>query len=1062
MHAAQRVEGKGKSLGRGTRTRARKRVGGQARAVAGKEALPEHAEIVRGRLCNGLKYVVLPNAMPEGRFEAHMEVHAGSVDEALEEQGVAHLVEHITFLGSPRRERLIGSGAKSNAFTDFHHTVFHIHSPHSTNVSSDMLPFTLATLNEVAFHPSFSQRRFDKERSAVLNEASMMNTMDYRLDCKRLQGLHSENNVGFRFPIGKSDWIQSWSVEDPKEFHRRFYFPGNSTVYVVGDFGSRSAEDVVRLISEEFGSQDPGPADASPAKIAALPPVQHSYGLSSVQQCRIGKLEGSLTQRDAPADLYKHQLLQQYNLNIFSKLPLFPVRTREDLRWAYMARLVVSALQFRLSSRCGDLEQQSINIELDYSDSSREGCTVSALTVDAEATDWEQATRIAVEEASKLARGGITQTELERYSNMLLLDSEQLADQAGTIPSADTLDFVMEAEAIGHTVMDQVKGHEVMKEVSQMITLEEVNDTCMEILGFISEYGTPVEHRDPRAGYMTSLVVCAPSEVLDNVPFNLTAEDVERVMLDPEARRFEPAQDVHVPEQLLSSETVANLKGELQPSFASSTHYNAGWFGEQDSREESSVQGPIYQRMLSNGIAVNIKETDNEPAGAAVRLVAFGGRLLEGGDHKLASVAVGARSLQESGSAGGYSREQIELFCMSRLLMLEVAAKEECITIDASFATSKDGMRAALELVHVLVSDPHLSQSAVERTKQQLISSAQALPKSLERYGPHIATASLLEDGDKRVLDPQEDDVVNVTPEDAKAAMLTHFAPGRLELNIVGDVDVAEVDRLLLDVIGTIKLPTAVPPKVPAIEPAPRTTRSPQLRQHSFVLDDSDERGNAWIAGSAPQKWTRFSSESDNGIELKEECFCVAALELLSDMVSSRLFGKVRDNLGLTYDVNFDFANLDLAENNWYTLSVTSVPENIEKALEACKDVMRWLQRSPPRGPELEKSKRRILRRYEGEKKDNQRWLSMLATTQNELVPGSTVSHCDNIIACINNMESGDFDKLLQEFDFSDSALVTVVGVAGQDLPSRRKVSSGNDTGSAAGESKSSASAAAA
>lgn len=42
---------------------------------------------------------------------------------------MAHLVEHVTFLGSSKRERLLGTGARSNAYTDFHHTVFHVHSP---------------------------------------------------------------------------------------------------------------------------------------------------------------------------------------------------------------------------------------------------------------------------------------------------------------------------------------------------------------------------------------------------------------------------------------------------------------------------------------------------------------------------------------------------------------------------------------------------------------------------------------------------------------------------------------------------------------------------------------------------------------------------------------------------------------------------------------------------------------------------------------------------------------------------------------------------------------------
>jgi predicted Zn-dependent peptidase len=43
-------------------------------------------QLVTGQLDNGLRYVLLPNKTPPERFEAHLEVHAGSVDEREDEQ----------------------------------------------------------------------------------------------------------------------------------------------------------------------------------------------------------------------------------------------------------------------------------------------------------------------------------------------------------------------------------------------------------------------------------------------------------------------------------------------------------------------------------------------------------------------------------------------------------------------------------------------------------------------------------------------------------------------------------------------------------------------------------------------------------------------------------------------------------------------------------------------------------------------------------------------------------------------------------------------------------------
>jgi hypothetical protein len=105
------------------------------------EEIRGEPNLVVGHLDNGFQYVILPNKLPPTRFEAHLEIHAGSVDELPNEQGIAHLVEHVTFLGSKRRENLLGTGARANAYTDFHHTVFHVHAPiTNSNTGAPMLP----------------------------------------------------------------------------------------------------------------------------------------------------------------------------------------------------------------------------------------------------------------------------------------------------------------------------------------------------------------------------------------------------------------------------------------------------------------------------------------------------------------------------------------------------------------------------------------------------------------------------------------------------------------------------------------------------------------------------------------------------------------------------------------------------------------------------------------------------------------------------------------------------------------------------------------------------------
>ena len=66
---------------------------------------------------------------------------------------------------------------------------------------------TLECLAEIAFGAKFHLDRIAKERSAVVAEAQMMNTIEYRVDCQLLRFLHNDNNLGERFPIGKVEQV---------------------------------------------------------------------------------------------------------------------------------------------------------------------------------------------------------------------------------------------------------------------------------------------------------------------------------------------------------------------------------------------------------------------------------------------------------------------------------------------------------------------------------------------------------------------------------------------------------------------------------------------------------------------------------------------------------------------------------------------------------------------------------------------------------------------------------------------------------------------------------------
>ncbi|CAE8644320.1 unnamed protein product, partial [Polarella glacialis] len=162
---------------------------------------------------------------------AHLEFHVGSVDEQEDQRGMAHMIEHVCFLGSERRITLQsgGLGMTSNACTDFNHTVYHI------SMDSQHMSRGLEALADIGFTPAFRAERVEKERAAVLSEAQMVNDCTYRLQTQIIGAVHSDNRIHTRFPIGLEAQIAKWSVEQLRSFHRKWYVPENATLYIIGD-----------------------------------------------------------------------------------------------------------------------------------------------------------------------------------------------------------------------------------------------------------------------------------------------------------------------------------------------------------------------------------------------------------------------------------------------------------------------------------------------------------------------------------------------------------------------------------------------------------------------------------------------------------------------------------------------------------------------------------------------------------------------------------------------------------------------------------------------------------
>ncbi|KAJ0451311.1 putative processing peptidase [Helianthus annuus] len=1040
--------------------------------------LPSHPKLVRGQLENGLRYLILPNKVPQNRFEAHMEIHAGSIDEEDDEQGIAHMIEHVAFLGSKKREKLLRTGARSNAYTDFHHTVFHIHSLTSMQDSDeDLLPSVLDALDEIAFYPKFVTSRVEKERRAILSELQMMNTIEYRVDCQLLQHLHSENKLSKRFPIGLEDQIKKWDAEKIREFHERWYFPANATLYIVGDidniaktinhikavFGPKHvAETPVAPKTSAFGamanflvpkftggisadsSSDKTSLPANQSKLpkkerhAVRPPVKHNWSLPGRHE------DLKLPQ------IFQHELLQNFSINMFCKIPVNKVQTYGDLRNVLMKRIFLSALHFRINSRYKSSSPPFTSIELDHSDSGREGCTVTTLTVTAEPQSWQGAIKVATQEVRRLKEFGVTKGELARYLDALLKDSEQMAAMCDNISSVDNLDFVMESDALGHMVMDHKQSYESLINVAGTITLEEVNFIGAQVLEYISDFGKP------SAPVPAAIVVCVPKKVhvdgVGEIDFKISPSEITAAIEEGLKEPIEPEAEFEVPKELITSTELDDLKLQLKPSFISTGL-------DSNAAKVHDNETGITQCRLSNGISINYKISKTEKCGGVMRLIVGGGRVAETPETK-GAVVLGVRTLSEGGRVGNFTREQVELFCVNNLVNCSLESTEEFICMEFRFTTRDNGMRAAFQLLHMVLERSVWLEDAFDRARQLYLSYYRSIPKSLERSTAHKLMIAML-DEDERFVEPTPYSLQNLTLQTVKDAVMNQFASDNMEVSIVGDFSEEDIESCVMDYLGTVRASRGADMAL-SYDPIIFRPSPHDLHFQQVFLKDTDERACAYIAGPAPNRWGYAVDGTDflesiskvsvsNGVQPETEgqlvksdninfhmqrsrnhpLFFAIAAGLLAEIINSRLFTEVRDAQGLTYDVSCELNLFDRLNLGWYVISVTSTPSKIHRAVDACKNVLRGLHSKKIADHELDRAKRTLLMKHETETKSNAYWLGLISHLQAASVHRKDISCIKDMTMLYEAATIEDVYLAYEQLKIDDQSLYCCIGIAG-------------------------------
>ncbi|MDE2778759.1 MAG: pitrilysin family protein [Chloroflexota bacterium] len=185
--------------------------------------------------------------------------HVGSKNEVPGRTGFAHLFEHVMFEGSGHHnsshfEPLQKVGANLNGSTNPDRTNYWEDVPSNYLelalwLESDRMGFLLDALD---------QQRFEVQRDVVKNERRQ----SYE---NRPYGMAQWNIQEAVFPlphpyhwmtIGSQEDLDAASLDDIKDFFRRFYSPSNASLSIAGDI---RRDETLEMVDRYFGDLPPGP-----------------------------------------------------------------------------------------------------------------------------------------------------------------------------------------------------------------------------------------------------------------------------------------------------------------------------------------------------------------------------------------------------------------------------------------------------------------------------------------------------------------------------------------------------------------------------------------------------------------------------------------------------------------------------------------------------------------------------------------------------------------------------------------------------------------------------------
>ncbi len=205
--------------------------------------------ITEYKLQNGLRVLLFPDPSKQ-TITVNITYLVGSKHENYGETGMAHLLEHLVFKGTPKHpnipQELTEHGARPNGTTWVDRTNYF----ETFNATEENLKWALDLEADRMVNSFIAKKDLDSEMTVVRNEFEMGENSPFRVTLQRTMAAAFDwHNYG-KSTIGARTDIENVSIDRLQAFYRKYYQPDNAVLVVAGKFEEGKTLD---LINQYFG-----------------------------------------------------------------------------------------------------------------------------------------------------------------------------------------------------------------------------------------------------------------------------------------------------------------------------------------------------------------------------------------------------------------------------------------------------------------------------------------------------------------------------------------------------------------------------------------------------------------------------------------------------------------------------------------------------------------------------------------------------------------------------------------------------------------------------------------